>query len=203
MAAALNPGQTTGVSASKKPKVAGGGRWDMKLFQAMKDPKQLFDDSDDKIVVIKDGYPKSLHHYLIIPRETIYTLKDLREKHLSLLEHMKKLGQSLVEQLQKENGGPLRFRMGYHAVTSMKQIHMHVISQDFNSVCLKHKKHYNSFTTAFFLDVNFVISELTCKGRVIMDTAKYEDMLKQPMICHVCKTAIKNIPDLKRHLKLH
>ena len=28
---------------------------------------------------------------------------------------------------------------------------MHVISQDFDSVCLKNKKHWNSFTSPFFI----------------------------------------------------
>jgi len=32
------------------------------------------------------------------------------------------------------------------------QLHMHVISQDFNSPCLKTKKHWNSFTTEYFID---------------------------------------------------
>ena len=31
-------------------------------------------------------------------------------------------------------------------------LHMHVISQDFNSPCLKTKKHWNSFTTSYFVD---------------------------------------------------
>ena len=32
-----------------------------------------------------------------------------------------------------------------------RNFHIHVISQDFESPCLKHKKHYNSFTTEFFV----------------------------------------------------
>jgi len=32
------------------------------------------------------------------------------------------------------------------------QLHMHVISQDFNSASLKTKKHWNSFTTEYFID---------------------------------------------------
>ena len=31
-------------------------------------------------------------------------------------------------------------------------VHLHVISQDFNSPCLKTKKHWNSFTTEYFID---------------------------------------------------
>lgn len=31
-------------------------------------------------------------------------------------------------------------------------VHLHVISQDFDSPCLKNKKHWNSFTTDYFID---------------------------------------------------
>lgn len=32
------------------------------------------------------------------------------------------------------------------------QVHLHVISQDFDSPCLKNKKHWNSFTTEYFIE---------------------------------------------------
>lgn len=41
--------------------------------------------------------------------------------------------------------------IGYHAVPSMQRLHLHVISTDFVSPCLKTKYHWNSFTTPFFL----------------------------------------------------
>lgn len=31
-------------------------------------------------------------------------------------------------------------------------VHLHVISQDFDSPCLKNKKHWNSFTTDYFIE---------------------------------------------------
>jgi len=31
-------------------------------------------------------------------------------------------------------------------------LHLHVISQDFDSPFLKNKKHWNSFTSAYFVD---------------------------------------------------
>jgi len=49
-------------------------------------------------------------------------------------------------------GGGLPLRLGYHAVPSLEPLHLHVVSQDFNSPCLKHKKHWNSFSGPFFLD---------------------------------------------------
>ena len=34
----------------------------------------------------------------------------------------------------------------------MAQIHLHVISQDFDSPSLKTKKHWNSYNTKYFID---------------------------------------------------
>lgn len=37
-------------------------------------------------------------------------------------------------------------------IFSYSQVHLHVISQDFDSPSLKNKKHWNSFTTDYFMD---------------------------------------------------
>ena len=43
---------------------------------------------------------------------------------------------------------------GIHAYPSMNHLHVHVISVDRYSERLKHKKHYNSFSTPFFVDID-------------------------------------------------
>lgn len=43
---------------------------------------------------------------------------------------------------------------------------MHVISQDFISPSLKNKKHWNSFTTEFFIDVEEIERILEKQGEV-------------------------------------
>ncbi|GAD91708.1 conserved hypothetical protein [Paecilomyces variotii No. 5] len=43
---------------------------------------------------------------------------------------------------------------GIHAHPSMNHLHIHVLSVDRHSECLKHKKHYNSFSTPFFIDID-------------------------------------------------
>lgn len=37
-------------------------------------------------------------------------------------------------------------------ILSNSHVHLHVISQDFDSPCLKNKKHWNSFTTDYFME---------------------------------------------------
>ena len=43
---------------------------------------------------------------------------------------------------------------------------MHVISQDFISSSLKNKKHWNSFTTEFFKDVEEILKILEEQGEI-------------------------------------
>lgn len=42
-------------------------------------------------------------------------------------------------------------RVGIHAHPSMKHLHIHIISRDMYSECMKHRKHYSSFNTDFFI----------------------------------------------------
>jgi aprataxin len=51
-------------------------------------------------------------------------------------------------------------------LTRISQLHMHVISKDFNSESLKNKKHWNSFTTEFFIDAQKAIQMLTTEGKI-------------------------------------
>ena len=62
--------------------------------------------------------------------------------------------------------GNIEFQVGFHAIPSMNQVHMHIISRDFISSALKTKKHWNSFTTEFFLKPSFIIDQLETVGSV-------------------------------------
>ena len=46
----------------------------------------------------------------------------------------------------------------------MCRLHLHVISQDLCSPCIKHKAHWNSFTTGFFVDADVAIDQITSHG---------------------------------------
>ena len=73
--------------------------------------------------------------------------------------------------------------------------------QDFDSSSLKHKKHWNSFTTAFFIDVKNACAILAGDGRLTIDLQAAESMLKQDLHCHICGQKIKNLPTLKPHIQ--
>ncbi|XP_013396967.1 aprataxin [Lingula anatina] len=171
--------------------------WALGLKSSMEDPALRVED-DDKVVIIKDKYPKARQHYLILPKEDICNLKSLNAEHIPLLKHMQKKGQELADKSPQ-----CQFRLGYHGIPSMSQVHLHVISQDFDSPCLKTKKHWNSFTSEYFIDSSDVIKQLEEKGSVKVDTGKFEGYLKQALKCHVCKKDFKTMPALKSHILQH
>lgn len=124
------------------------GHWSMGLLNSLDDP-ELFVQADDLVTVIKDGYPKAERHYLVLPKEDISSLKVVTKKHISLLKHMDDVARKLCERGDCKGKS---FKIGYHAQPSMVRLHLHVISDDMNSPCVKTKKHWNSFNTDFFLD---------------------------------------------------
>ncbi|NXG56531.1 APTX protein, partial [Hemiprocne comata] len=193
----------TGVSpheeASSKKAGEHLGHWSQGLKTSMQDPKmQVY--KDEKTVVIKDKYPKARYHWLILPWDPISSLKSVTRDHLELLEHMHAVGQKMIEQCPARES--LEFRLGYHAIPSMSQLHLHVISQDFDSPALKTKKHWNSFTTDYFLSSQDVIDMVRSKGKVMVKDHT-SDLLKLPLRCHRCKQQLSTIPQLKEHLRKH
>ncbi|KAI1101952.1 HIT-like protein [Jackrogersella minutella] len=58
-------------------------------------------------------------------------------------------GQELPQGRDWEN----ELKVGVHARPSMNDLHVHVLSPDMISECMRHRKHYNSFNTPFLIDV--------------------------------------------------
>lgn len=123
----------------KKPK-----HWSLGLLDAMNDSESVVK-STEKVVVIRDKYPKAKLHYLVLPHEEISSIYKLNKSHIGLLEEF-----GLVYK-QIKDAESYELRAGFHAVPSMTRLHMHIISKDMVSPCLKTKIHWNSFTTEFFL----------------------------------------------------
>lgn len=72
------------------------GHWSTGLLESMQDPKFKVTE-DDRIVVIKDKYPKAQFHYLVLPTENIQSIWYIKGIHHDLLMHMHNVARSLVE----------------------------------------------------------------------------------------------------------
>lgn len=155
-------------------------------------------ESSDDIVVINDQYPKARKHVLVVARqENVDGLEDVGRENIKLVEEMHNVGMKWVKRFQDEDAS-LIFRLGYHSVPSMRQLHLHVISQDFESDHLKNKKHWNSFTTSFFRDSVDVLEEVKSQGRANVES---EAVLKGELRCNRCRSAHPTISKLKSHIR--
>jgi aprataxin len=150
---------------------------------------------DEHVVVIKDLYPKvftvneARYHFLAMPRER-KELLDLKRKDSQMLDRLVEASDNIRNKYPK-----VEFRIGFHAVPSMSQLHLHIISQDFDSRCLKTKQHYLSFTTPFFVHPEEIIKNIE-QGRL----KGLERELKGVLRCHHCNSVFSNMPRLKAHL---
>lgn len=175
------------------------GTWAQALYDTAMHPerqKNIIEMSDD-VVVVNDLYPKAQKHLLVLARvEGLDRLEDVQKEHLILLKTIHSVGLKWAEKFLSENNS-LTFRLGYHSVPSMRQLHLHVISQDFDSNHLKNKKHWNSFNSPFFRDSVDVIDEVSQNGKAIL---KDENVLSMELRCHRCQSAHPNIPRLKAHI---
>lgn len=131
---------------------------------------------DDNVVIIRDAFPKSLRHYLILPRLPSLThlhpldaFTTLVPEAYEMMRHYVERAKSMmIDSLVDEGYLPNHqkdtfrnefIRAGVHSIPSMANLHIHVISQDFVLPSMKNKKHYNSFTTAFFVDFDALAPE--------------------------------------------
>lgn len=101
--------------------------------------------------------------------------------------------------------------IGFHAVQSMAPLHIHIISRDFDSSCLKNKRHWNSFNTDYFIPLDKLMEQVKAAGgdsqAAVLERLRLgrrdelEAMLKKDLKCHKCRADVKNMPELKRHLE--
>lgn len=178
------------------------GSWAEALYHIAMDPKKNKNDVIeilDDLVVLKDLYPKAQVHLLVLARiDGLDCLADVGKEHLPLLRTMHAVGEKWAKTFSSDDSS-LTFRLGYHSAPSMRQLHLHVISQDFNSTHLKNKKHWNSFNTVFFRDSVHVMDEVGKYGKAKLNDD--EKLMSMELRCHRCRSAHPNIPRLKSHIK--
>lgn len=141
--------------------------WKDNLIRTMEDPsKTLY--RDHICAIIHDRYPKSRKHFLTLPFDSrLNEVRDLNRSHYELIEYMLNVSKQYVESCQPSRFG---YKYGFHVNPSMNRLHLHVISKDHDSSYLRHRKHYNSFTTPFFVPVDKVLADLRSFGRVTLPT---------------------------------
>ncbi|XP_044744899.1 aprataxin [Coccinella septempunctata] len=187
-------------SDEKKAKTT---HWSLGLLETIKDPKNLIQE-DSYTYVIADKFPKAKYHYLVISKQEISSISKVTINNLDLLRHMEKVAKKIVQDVQSKEEEKYNFKIGYHAQPSMARLHLHVISDDMNSACLKTKKHWNSFTTNFFIPSENIIESLE-KNKTIQlpSDQQCKNLLMKDLICNKCIYVPKHLGDLKKHILEH
>ena len=87
---------------------------------------------------------------------------------------------------------------GVHAHPSMNHLHIHIISKDRMNECMRHRKHYNSFATPFFVPVEDFPLDPKDKRR----HPGHEGYLGSDLVCWKCGKNFGNrFARLKEHLE--
>ena len=175
---------------------------------------------DEHAAIITDGYPKSTEHLLILPRSRSLTHRHpataLTEKEKTKLEPYIDIALKYIydsfstryEILDETINNRTTFtkdfiQVGVHMVPSMNNMHIHVITRDFNSSRLKNKKHYNTFNTDFFVPwerLPLPISDIEDSNPRDIET-RY--LKQQDLLCCYCGRNLGNkFTELKKHLKV-
>lgn len=83
---------------------------------------------DDKVLAFKDKHPIAPVHILIVPREHIPTVDDLKPKHKELAGQMILVAQKIARNLKiSSNGYKLLFRVKRHGGQEVDHIHLHLL----------------------------------------------------------------------------
>lgn len=155
--------------------------WKFALESYIREPEKFQTDEvifyDDKVVIIRDKFAKSVCHLLVLVRDS-----QLTKKHptTALTLEVKKELDGYIDRASdyifQEFTGRYKLiklepffesnddfehkdsfvenfvQVGVHSVPSMANLHIHVMTRDLSSSRLKNKKHFNSFTTNFFIN---------------------------------------------------
>ncbi|MBE7181122.1 MAG: HIT domain-containing protein [Terriglobus roseus] len=185
---------------------------------------------DESWVLIKDAYPKSSVHLLLLPRDPRFTtlhpydaLQDADFLAAARVE-VAKAREIVAAELRRLHGAhsaadrPRRAAMaaddppeelppgrdweaeviaGVHTHPSMNHMHIHVLSVDRYSERLRHRKHYNSFNTEFFVPLEKFPMETEERERIW--AMRWHEM---DMMCWRCGRNFGNkFARLKEHLE--
>ncbi len=83
---------------------------------------------DDDVLVIKDINPKAPVHYLIIPKEHIININDLKESHAPVVWKMMKVVQKLASELKGAPSFNLVINNGKEAGQLVSHMHWHFLA---------------------------------------------------------------------------
>ena len=180
---------------------------------------------DSEFTLIVDKYPKSLVHLLVLPRDPVKTTqspllvfnhkrdpdKAFQKLLLQFVDKIKPVVfQQLLEKVPHLDLESLDFdkyfKVGFHAVPSLSNLHVHIISRDNVSPKMKTRSHYNSFNSPFLLQLKDLIQndDLNLKDPDSDEFLKIAQHMASSMThglkCWRCGDDFNEMKEFKSHL---
>ncbi|KAJ9450244.1 Transcription factor bHLH140 [Diplonema papillatum] len=161
---------------------------------------------NDEYLIAYDLYPKGAVHLLGFclqpPVASVAGVSQLAKAHEASILGLHALARRIVERLKAEDAAcaGLDFQIGYHAKPSLKPIHLHIMSTDYQSPCVKNRKHYFSFIPPHFVPASVVEQRLAATGAVRLLPNETQPVPAGPMPCRWCSSLFSTMPALKQHL---
>ena len=153
------------------------------------------------MVVAYDLYPKARVHVLLLPKDpALHGPDQLRAEHIPLLHSMMRLAAWLAPRLRAAHPGLPPLRCGFHAVPSMRHLHLHLISLDFNSPELKRPRHWIIFNSEYLVPPAAWAQQLETHGRVIVNRKAEMARVKGEMSCPLTGKALPDMEAVRWHL---
>eukprot|EP01059_Diplonema_ambulator_P026233 TRINITY_DN43470_c0_g1_i1.p1 TRINITY_DN43470_c0_g1~~TRINITY_DN43470_c0_g1_i1.p1 ORF type:complete len:383 (+),score=23.21 TRINITY_DN43470_c0_g1_i1:66-1214(+) len=174
---------------------------DVKANPSKPDPRVYF--KTDTMLVAYDAYPKGVVHLLgFLLDVTINSVGEITSKHADAIGNLHRLGASIIKHL-KATGTYKNydFQMGYHCTPSLRPLHLHIMTTDLSSDCLKNRKHYSSFCPPYFIAASEVERRLAETGKVHITPTEAAPPTSGAMPCRWCGEGFGTIPMLKKHFE--
>ena len=171
-------------------------------FLSVKNCRELSPDHVEKVKLLHSAAEIIIDHLL---RNSISSNDQLRAS--QGLDNLSAKLAGLPNVNKKDLKSSVHIKMGYLPLPAFEPLHMHILSDDFDSIWLKTRRQWNSFNTAYFLDCTSIDEWLAAGfsiGDILPgDSRELEICLMQTIRCSHCKKAQNDIRSLKAHLKIH
>lgn len=139
---------------------------------------------------------------MIVPRKfELNSIDEATLEHLPLLQDMHDRARKLADKIARDEE-TAKFNIGYHADPSMKLLHLHVISDDFDSQRIKKLHHWNIFNSEYFIESHKALEVIRKNGRISIDKRRCNDVLQLLPKCNICNMEV-DFADLLEHRRSH
>lgn len=142
---------------------------------------------NEEVIILKDLFPKSKVHLLVMPRDAELSKQTPQQafsnaRNIEWIKPYLEMGKDLaIKEFNKNwkgktvgDGDDVELIVCCHSVPSLNNLHIHILTDDLSSPCMKNRKHYNSFKTKFAIKFN----EFPLPG----DDVRTDQLLKQDLV---------------------